>query len=50
MKSMRGLVQATKFQHLHVSACSGLEVLQSMETLVSLEELWENQCVKMKSI
>jgi hypothetical protein len=45
-----GVGAATKLRSLDVSGCSELEELPSMETLVSLEELRADGCVKLKSI
>jgi len=52
------LAQCTKIQriiisnlrHISVSVCHELEEVPSMETLVSLEELWSGECVKMRSM
>jgi hypothetical protein len=40
LKSIQGLAQATKLRSLDVSRCSELEDVPSMETSVSLEQLW----------
>lgn len=37
-------------RNLNVSDCSELKGLPSRETLVSLEELWAEGCVKLKNI
>jgi Leucine-rich repeat (LRR) protein len=50
LKTLEGLCGLVKLKNLHINWCVALEELPSIETLVSLEELWVSRCVTLKSI
>jgi len=50
LKKLDGLCGLAKLQMLNIRWCREVEELPSIETLVSLKELWASHCVKLKSI
>lgn len=50
LKKLEGLCGLPKLQSLNIGGCKKVEQLPSLETLVSLQELWAYECVKLKRI